>query len=85
MSTIKTAISIDKELYKEVEKISKETHLSRSQIFSQAVEYVIKQKENLILFEKLNEVYGPKPTSKEKKQQKGAQKKFSRLVKGTWK
>ncbi len=54
---IKTAISIDESLFAEVSRLSDETKLSRSQIFSQAVRYFIERNNNLELVRKINEAY----------------------------
>lgn len=57
MATIKTAISIDEDLYSKVKDLSLHLNISKSQIFSQAVSYIIEKKDNLELLKKLNEVY----------------------------
>lgn len=57
MATVKTAISIDKKLFKKVEALSNELDLSRSQVFAQAVEYLIHRREDLELLKKLNAAY----------------------------
>jgi len=57
MGTIKTAISIDESLFNKVKNLSTELHLSRSKIFSQAVEYFITDAENLELLASLNESF----------------------------
>jgi metal-responsive CopG/Arc/MetJ family transcriptional regulator len=59
MSTIKTAISIDKDLYKKIQKLSQQLNISKSNIFSQAVEYMITRKSNLELLKKINNAYSP--------------------------
>lgn len=55
---MKTAISIDDELFQKAEALSSKLHLSRSQLFSQALEYMIERSETLGIIQKLNEVYG---------------------------
>lgn len=57
MATIKTAISIEKNLFDKINKLADEIKLSRSQIFSQAVQYFIDRKSNLELVRKINRAY----------------------------
>jgi metal-responsive CopG/Arc/MetJ family transcriptional regulator len=59
MSYMKTAISIDEGLYRKAEKLSTKLNLSRSQLFAQALEYLLEKSETLEIIQKLNEVYGP--------------------------
>ena len=51
---MKTAISIDDELFKKVEKLSDKLHISRSKLFTQALEYLIEKNESLEIIQKLN-------------------------------
>jgi metal-responsive CopG/Arc/MetJ family transcriptional regulator len=67
MSTIKTAISIDKDVYNNVIHITKELHISKSQFFSQAAQYMIDRKKNLNLLKKINIAYGNLHESDEEK------------------
>lgn len=85
MATIKTAISIDRSLFAEINKLAHETHLSRSQIFSQAVQHLVGYRDNLALFKKLNEAYGSEVTPDEIKHRKYSKKAALRLLKDTWK
>jgi len=84
MSTVKTAISLDKELFKKVERLSGKLHLSRSGFFSQAAEYVIKKNEKLELLQKINQAYSDLPEAIENSYLKKAKLKYSHIIKGTW-
>lgn len=55
---MKTAISIDESLYRKAEKLSTKLNVSRSQLFSQALEYLLEKSESLEIIKKLNAVYG---------------------------
>jgi len=57
MATIKTAISIDEGLYIKVKDLSSRLNISKSRIFSQAVEYFIDKNDNLELLKKINDAY----------------------------
>ena len=84
MPTIKTAISIDKSLYRRVETLAKKLSLSRSQVFSQAVEYLIDRDENLELVRKINLALENGGDNRESEVARRAGKKFSGIVKGSW-
>lgn len=58
MSYMKTAISIDENLFRKAERLSTKLHMSRSQLFAQALEYLIDRSETLEIIQKLNAVYG---------------------------
>lgn len=60
MSFMKTAISIDEDLFRKAEKLSTKLRVSRSQLFAQALEYLIDRSETLEVIQRLNEVYGQK-------------------------
>ena len=60
MSYMKTAISIDEDLFRKAEKLSSKLQVSRSQLFAQALEYLIERSETLEVIQRLNEVYGQK-------------------------
>lgn len=60
MSFMKTAISIDEDLFRKAEKLSTKLQVSRSQLFAQALEYLIERSETLEVIQRLNEVYGQK-------------------------
>jgi metal-responsive CopG/Arc/MetJ family transcriptional regulator len=60
MSFMKTAISIDENLFRKAEKLSSKLQVSRSQLFAQALEYLIERSETLEVIQRLNEVYGQK-------------------------
>jgi len=64
---MKTAISIDKRLFSKAEKLSAKLHVSRSQFFSQAVEYMINKDESLDIIKRLNDVYSHQHVLEEQK------------------
>jgi|GEM_PF-314501 metal-responsive CopG/Arc/MetJ family transcriptional regulator len=86
MPTIKTAISIDEDVYHEIERMTKRLHISRSQFFSQAAGYMITQKENIELLQKINAAYATPGESDEEKRQRKQEKRYhtARLA-GQWK
>lgn len=66
MPTVKTAISLDQNLFKKVNDFAEDLHVSRSRLFVLAIEDFIKKKENQILLEKLNTVYSDSPDEEER-------------------
>ena len=67
MAYMKTAISIDEGLFNKAEKLSAKLHVSRSQFFSQAVEYMINKNESLEIIKRLNDIYSQKDILEEQK------------------
>lgn len=67
MSGVKTAISLDEELFARVNKLAHELHVSRSRLFSLAVEDYLRKQENQNLLARLNEAYGDHPDDEETK------------------
>ena len=67
MTIVKTAISIQKNLFQHVEEIAKEMKVSRSRLFVLAVEDFIRRYENKLLLEEINRAYtdGPDPEGQE--------------------
>lgn len=83
MSTVKTAISIKRDLFDAVEQFARQLHLSRSQVFSQAVQILVEKKRNLELLSRLNQAYA-EPQTEELVRSAHAKPKQTRLVKGSW-
>jgi metal-responsive CopG/Arc/MetJ family transcriptional regulator len=84
MSTIKTAISIQKALFDQVNELAAELQMPRSQLFVLAVEEYIKRYENRKILEALNEVYRDAPDSSEKVLRQGMRRKHRQLVDEEW-
>ena len=80
MASIKTAISIDEDLYKEVKNLSSKLKISKSQIFSQAVQYLIDKKTNLELLKKINESYSAELNEIDSEYLKAAKKSYSQII-----
>ena len=56
-TTVKTAISIDSEVFRRVNELADRLHMSRSQFFSQAAQHMLDLDENLDLLQRINAVY----------------------------
>ncbi|HEX9960557.1 MAG TPA: hypothetical protein VGB00_06475 [Pyrinomonadaceae bacterium] len=60
---MKTAVSIRNNLFERADKYAKKAKMSRSQLFSEAVEEYLDKRENELLREKINEVCEKADTS----------------------
>ncbi|RPI78874.1 MAG: ribbon-helix-helix domain-containing protein [Desulfobacteraceae bacterium] len=82
---VKTAISLDDELFQKIEAISKELQISRSRLFALAVQEFIAHHENLQLLHSINLAYDDeKVDSGGKTLQKSMRSKQRNLVEGQW-
>ena len=84
MSAVKTAISIDENLYHRVEEMAKKYNISKSRIFSQAVEYLVKKDENIELIKKINKGLIAIDPDEENKSLSSYKKLYKRTVKEKW-
>jgi len=66
MPGVKTAISLDEELLIKVNRLSSDLHVSRSKVFTLAVQDYLKKQENQSLLAQLNEAYDDFPGEKER-------------------
>ncbi len=80
MSTVKTAISIQDGVFHEVENLAKELHVSRSEIFSKAVQEFIEKQKNIKTLKTLNKVYTQESTEEENKFHRQALKRSLKVI-----
>ncbi|MCI5136928.1 MAG: CopG family transcriptional regulator [Candidatus Electrothrix sp. AR1] len=64
-TSVKTAISMQKELFQKVNKLASELHISRSRLFVMAVQDFIKKKESQNLLSQINNAFSDQPDSEE--------------------
>ncbi len=64
-TSVKTAISMQEELFKKVNKLASELHVSRSRLFVMAVQDFIKKKESQNLLAQINNAFSDHPDSEE--------------------
>ncbi len=84
-TSIKTAISMQEELFKEVNKLAGELHVSRSRLFVMAVQDFIEKKKSHNLLSQINNAFNDHPNSEEIKIQSKMRKKQARkLEKESW-
>ena len=82
--SVKTAISLQRQLFQQVDKIAREKKLPRSRVFVLALEAYVARYQNQILLGKLNEVYAAKPDAADQKRSKARRKTHRRIVEGEW-
>ena len=84
MPSVKTAVSLKRQLFQQVDKIARDQKLPRSQVFVLALEAYVAQYQNRILLDRINDAYSDSPDSREKKRSKAARRTHRRIVEGEW-
>lgn len=84
MANIKTAISIDKPLFEQVDDLAHELNISRSRIFALAAIEFIQRHENQKLLEAINTAYNDFPDAKEKSLKSRMRSEHLKMVKDQW-
>ncbi len=69
---MKTAISIEDDLFKEVERYAKEHHYKRSEVFAEALRVFFDKIRTEQMLEALNEVYSDRDTAEDRMRLKSA-------------
>ena len=85
MSHVKTAISIDQELFADAEQIAHKIHISRSRLFELAVKDWLKQRKKELLIEQINAaVMADTLGEEDKAEAEFMRKERQKLAKGEW-
>jgi metal-responsive CopG/Arc/MetJ family transcriptional regulator len=84
MANIKTAISIDKPLFEEVDEVAHELNTSRSRVFSLAAQEFVDRHKNQKLLQAINEAYEDMPDEKEETLNTMRRSLHLRMVKEQW-
>ncbi len=84
MSTIKTAISLQKSLFEQLDTLARELKVSRSHLFTLALEEFIRRYENQRLFEKINSAYEDAPDLNEQLRLRQMRRQQRKIVEGEW-
>ena len=84
MTTIKTAISLQKTLFEQINEIAQELQISRSRLFVLAIEAFIQQYKNQRLLDSINAAYSDLPSLEEKEHAKKMRSKHRHFVEGQW-
>jgi len=85
MANIKTAISLQKTLFDQVESLAREMKVSRSRVFVLALENFIRESQDRQLFEKINKAVKDAPPDKaERARLRQIRRQHRRMVEGKW-
>lgn len=84
MQNVKTAISIQKSLFDQAEKIARKMKVSRSRLFALALEDFIQRTQNRELLAQINAAYAEEPDATEKTLRRKTSKTHRRIVRGEW-
>ena len=77
---MKTAISVPDEVFREVEKVAKERHSSRSEVIVAALREYIDRRKSADLLNALNTAYGTAETTEEYQVRQKAKKHYSKSL-----
>ncbi|MBC8018847.1 MAG: hypothetical protein H7X83_10060 [Verrucomicrobia bacterium] len=84
MLAIKTAISIEKNLFDQAEEIAKTMKVSRSKLFVIALQDFIEHRKNKDLLAQINAAYADEPDASEQALRRKTRRQHRRIVEGEW-
>jgi len=84
MQAVKTAISIEKNLFEQAENIAATMKVSRSRLFVIALQDFIEHRKNRELLAQINATYAADPDAAEQTLRKKARRQHRQIVEGEW-
>ena len=84
MQAIKTAISIEKNLFDQAEKIARTMKVSRSKLFVIALQDFIEHQKNKEMLAQINAAYADEPDATEQALRRKSHRQHRRMVEGEW-
>ena len=84
MHTMKTAISLEDELLQRADHTAREMGVSRSRLFSLALESYLRQRRNKEIVDQLNKVYAEAPGLEERRTVAGIKRRFRSTIRESW-
>jgi len=84
MPAIKTAISIERDLFQEMDRLSRKLRIPRSRLFARAVQEFLQRQQSDRLLEQINRAYRKPESAEEKAVRSAAAHSFQRLIKDSW-
>ena len=84
MVNVKTAISLQRSLFEQVDALAQELQISRSHLFVLAVEAFLQRYQNRQLLEAINEAYDDLPDAEEQALRDRMRQQHRRMVEGQW-
>ena len=84
MTSVKTAISIQKSLFEKVDNLAREMNVPRSRIFTMAVEEYLQRHQNRRLLAEINRAYEDEPSQAEREYLERMRRQQKKAVKEEW-
>jgi metal-responsive CopG/Arc/MetJ family transcriptional regulator len=84
MANIKTAISLQKSLFEQIETLAREMKVSRSRLFVLALEDYIRRYQNQQLLERINQAYQDAPDATEQQLLRKMRRQHRNVVASEW-
>ncbi len=84
MAYIKTAVSVQKQLFEELEALARKMKVSRSRLYALALEDYVRRQENKQMLEQINAAYEDEPTVEEEKELRKMRRKQARTLEDKW-
>ncbi|NVN92887.1 MAG: hypothetical protein HXX11_20145 [Desulfuromonadales bacterium] len=84
MQAIKTAISMEKNLFDQAESLARSMKVSRSKLFVIALQDFIEHQKNRELFSRINAAYEDEPDTTEQTLLSTSRRQHRRIVEGEW-
>jgi len=84
MASVKTAISLQKPLFDQVEALAEKLNVPRSRIFALAVEEFVRRHQNQRLLQRINEAYEDAPDLAETAFRRRMRRQHRQIVEGEW-
>ena len=84
MAAVKTAVSIDQDLFRRWDALARKRRIPRSKLLSQALEEFLAQHDAEELTRRINRACAAAETSEEKRFRKAASTSLRRLLEGSW-
>jgi len=84
MASVKVAISLDKPLFEQAELLARELKVTRSRLFTIALDDLIRRHQGQLLLERINAAYGDTPPPAEQALQRKMRRQHRQVVEGEW-
>jgi metal-responsive CopG/Arc/MetJ family transcriptional regulator len=84
MANVKTAVSLRKDLFEQVEALANEMKISRSRLFVLALEEFLRRHQNQQLLEQINAAYDEAPDPSEQALRRRMRRQHRQIVEGEW-
>lgn len=84
MSTVKTAVSLEKSLFDQVDALARKLKVNRSRLFAMALEDFFKRYESRQLLERINEAHKDAPDPAERLWLRKMRRVHRKIVEGEW-